>query len=261
MNFCINNKMIRKVLSSVDYSQLPDRYIVNRTPIKKKPHISYGIMLYSIPDDSWLLVRSKYSYAFNLFMSGMYRKSELELIVSNMTKNELTILKDLCLGSIKWNELYDGYFYSNSYERFLHVKSKLRSLLQQQTTLNEKTTWTFPKGRLENKENPFQCAVREFEEETGLNLYSLQPILQSQYAFSENYLSFDNEYYRTDCWFFTVNSHIPNLPPVEDDREISERIWMKTDEALKTLSTSKHEMITACLLFLNSHINVPKINN
>ena len=44
----------------------------------------------------------------------------------------------------------------------------LKDLIDKSTTRWEETEWEFPKGRRNFKEKDLECALREFEEETGI---------------------------------------------------------------------------------------------
>jgi 8-oxo-dGTP pyrophosphatase MutT (NUDIX family) len=59
--------------------------------------------------------------------------------------------------------------------------------------------WGFPKGRRNSHEKDYDCALREFQEETGLNknvLHNLQNVLPFEEIFTgSNYKSYKHKYY------------------------------------------------------------------
>jgi 8-oxo-dGTP pyrophosphatase MutT (NUDIX family) len=236
---------VQKVLSCRDYLSLPDRHIIS-SPFRKKRHISFGIMLWCEPTDSWLLVRSKQSYAYYLFLSGFYRKTDVRNILLNMTIQEISVIHALYTGTTKFDEVYKGSNLSVAQERFYGIRPYLRLLL-----MNVKgsplPSWTFPKGRLEYRETPLNCALREFYEEAGIDLRITPGVysLSENRVFVEAYTSFDHEVYETQCWFFKID-HEPELISPEGD-EIAERRWVPTHQAATYLSVSKYEMLHRAL--------------
>jgi ADP-ribose pyrophosphatase YjhB (NUDIX family) len=192
-------------------------------------------------------------------MSGMYRKCDIYDIMSNMTIEEINIIRDIYNGKKQWSECYQGFHYYLSLDRFYQIKNTLRSILYSTTqiTKHEYTPWTFPKGRLEYKESPWECALREFEEESGINIYDSKGYLAQNEHFSENYISFDHEIYETNCWLFIIPDHI-DLPHVQGD-EIVERKWMTTEESLSILSETKKKMIINALPIVELNKNNIKI--
>ena len=63
----------------------------------------------------------------------------------------------------------------------------------------EEPEWGFPKGRRNNQENDFDCAVREFSEETGYSvdkLVFLQNVAPYEEIFTgSNYKSYKHKYF------------------------------------------------------------------
>jgi mRNA-decapping enzyme subunit 2 len=78
--------------------------------------------------------------------------------------------------------------------------------------------WSFPKGHLEPREDPFHCAIREIREETGID-WLPPPIACSQVGFGIYY-------------FFDMDNEC-HLSP-EDKQEIMDSNWFTIDE-MKTL--------------------------
>lgn len=240
------SRVIEQVLTCRRYDTLPNRVILS-SPFHQKRHQSFGIMLYCTSTDEWLLVRSKFSYAFNLIMSGMYRKSDLPFIVTQLTCHEKDTIKDLISGTKNWTDVYVGYNIAMTQERFQQIKHTLRQMLMSTHTKNS-VDWTFPKGRMESKETPWECAHREFNEEAGFNILSVDAYLVDDKPFYEHYTSFDHDVYETTCWFYTIKNKIEVVSPVGD--EIEERIWVTTQQAHTMLSISKSAMIQKALELL-----------
>jgi len=77
----------------------------------------------------------------------------------------------------------------------------LRELIKEseQYDMWEEPEWGFPKGRRNNQENDFDCALREFTEETGYNsnaLTYIQNVLPFEEIFlGSNYKSYKHKYF------------------------------------------------------------------
>lgn len=237
--------VITKVLSAADYSQLPDRCILS-TPFHRKKHSSYGIILYCTSTQRWLLVRPKYSYAYFLFVSGMYRKTDIKTIMSFMTKEEILLVKDLYFGIKHFKDIYYGQNYEHALERFYQIRPCLRPYFSFSGV--DTTPWTFPKGRLEHRETPWQCSLREFNEETGLDIFSLKAQCLCQDPIVETYVSFDHELYETKCWLYKIDEEVELVHPIGN--EIDERRWVSTEEACIMLSQTKCEMLQTALYYI-----------
>ena len=94
-----------------------------------------------------------------------------------MTKGEIERIKTLEFQKL-WNELWSHRNYKqyqtefeNSKTKFLNLKNNLYlnfdSIIEKANTKFEEKEWGFPKGRRNIKETDYNCATREFEEETG----------------------------------------------------------------------------------------------
>ena len=183
----------QQVASAIDYGALPDRRVM-RTHFQKRRFTSFGVMAYCLSTRQWLLVRPSHSYSYTLFVNGMYRKADLEVMLSLMTIDELTILRKLLHGQKEWRDVYHGHFFKETFDLFKHSQSKLRICLSR-VAGHPKTAWTFPKGRPENDESVMETAVREFDEETGLHIERIGRLIDRT-PIPETYTSFDHQILR-----------------------------------------------------------------
>jgi 8-oxo-dGTP pyrophosphatase MutT (NUDIX family) len=94
----------------------------------------------------------------------------------------------------KFNSLSAGVFIKNEFY-------SLASLIEESNKYErwEEPEWGFPKGRRNYQENDYECAIREFTEETGYNnkhLINIQNILPFEEIFTgSNYKSYKHKYY------------------------------------------------------------------
>jgi 8-oxo-dGTP pyrophosphatase MutT (NUDIX family) len=71
----------------------------------------------------------------------------------------------------------------------------LYELIRRSTTNWLETEWEFPKGRRERKEKEIQCALREFEEETGIEKNKIK-IIENLLPFEETYIGTNHKSYK-----------------------------------------------------------------
>lgn len=169
------------------------------------PTISYGFICYRIAkiDDKdvplYLMVQRKDSLSYVEFMRGKYdleNKTYIMKLFSHMTDDERnrisvndfdTLWKDMwCKGdeencrnynreymeaSEKFKQLKKGYYIRTPDDVVTFID--IVYFLDNTKCEYEETEWGFPKGRRNVNENDINCALREFKEETGLNVRCL----------------------------------------------------------------------------------------
>jgi len=247
-----------RVLSSTSYATLPDRRIIF-SPCQRKRVVSFGTIVFCPKSQRWLLVRTRWSYAFTNIIAGAFQKSDLPVMFMYLTRPELEILRNVVQGKTPWREVCIGRYHMETERRFFSQAGVLKHYLQHAETPSHKvsTPWTFPKGRIETHETPYKCALREFEEETGLKA-SILGTPSFPDVITETYTSFDRFIYETRCWVFS-------LPPTCDEpaivqpetSEIIERRWCTQEEAQTFLSPSKYAMLLQAKSRIDSEILTP----
>jgi ADP-ribose pyrophosphatase YjhB (NUDIX family) len=98
----------------------------------------------------------------------------------------------------------------------------------------EEAEWGFPKGRRNNLEKDFNCAVREFCEETGYNadkLVLIKNIMPFEEIFTgSNYKSYKHKYY-----VMYLNWEDSNEIKLFQETEIGECKWKTYEECIKCI--------------------------
>jgi 8-oxo-dGTP pyrophosphatase MutT (NUDIX family) len=155
--------------------------------------------------------------------------------ISNQYKVEEIVSRE------KFNSLRNGVLNKNMY----YTLSSLIDESYQYDIWNE-PEWGFPKGRRNYQEKDYECAIREFSEETGLNVKNMK-ILQNILPFEEiftgsNYKSYKHKYFI---------AHMPyqdtHLIQNYEESEVIKIEWKTYEECMNSIRTynlEKKRLIT-----------------
>jgi len=125
----------------------------------------------------------------------------------------------------------------------------LEKMIKQSNTFWNETEWEFPKGRKMFKETDLECALREFEEETGIKKQYLQ-IIENILPFEEtfigsNYKSYKHKYYLA---FIKDDVNLSNF----QKSEVSNLEWKNINNCLRDIRPYNFDKI-------NLIININKV--
>ncbi len=223
----------------------------------KLPITSVGIIAFrtnnNIPE--FLMIRRKDTLGHVDFMRGKYTLQNKEYILNmlnQMTKNEKDNLNTLQFKEL-WNNVWGGAEISMQYkneenvsrEKFHALKNgvyfnnelhTLEDLINESNIHNNwnEPEWGFPKGRRNNRETDYDCAIREFCEETGYSKYilkNLQNVIPYEEIFTgSNYKSYKHKY------FLMYMDYTQSLTQGEFEKsEVSKMEWKKYDDCILTI--------------------------
>lgn len=176
----------------------------------KMPITSVGIILvnYENKIPQYLLVRRKDTFGYSDLIRGkypMYNNIFIENLVSEMTLNEkYEILKVLDEIEVEGKDPNDTilkrfYMYLKSDEMAVTDGINLRQIIENSITTWKEPEWGFPKGRRNYQERDLDCALREFEEETGYNrneITLIENLIPLEEIFTgSNYKIYKHRYY------------------------------------------------------------------
>jgi ADP-ribose pyrophosphatase YjhB (NUDIX family) len=200
----------------------------------------------------FLMIRRKDSLGYVDFMRGKYNlnnKSYILNILDEMTIYEREKLLTTNFSTL-WNSLWGDYVnnqYKNekeiAYEKFRRLKSgiiidgkyiNLNRLTSQCKSKWDEPEWGFPKGRRNYMETDIKCALREFEEETGIgkdNVLLVSNLMPYEESFiGSNYKSYKHAYYL---------ARLINDLPLDNSNfqrsEVSKIEWKTCNDALRSI--------------------------
>lgn len=241
-NCGLNGHLFRNCLSPVtSYGIIAVRYANDANVVSvysKSTTISNG-------NDSiqFLLIQRKDSLSFVEFIRGKYNQYDdayIGKLFTGMTQNEQDRIRTKSFQDLwydVWGESSSIRSHKNEYEtserRFGQIQDKLSQLLDAYPTKWTEPEWGFPKGRRNPYETDLHCAIREFQEETGLqsNEFSILQNTQciSETFFGSNQVHYCHKYYIAICNQSTeVEMNMDNFHMM---REVGGISWCSLDEA------------------------------
>ena len=221
----------------------------------KLPITSYGIILFTPSSQGlkFLMIRRKDSFGYIDFIRGKYSPFNVEQLQN--TIDEMSITEKECIQTnpfdVLWKQMWggtsSGQFRSEesvSSKKFDAIKSgvlvnnktyKLMDMIEASTSQWEETEWEFPKGRRNNQERDIDCALREFEEETGYSREEIT-IIDNMLPFEEifigsNYRSYKHKYFLA---YMSNPIDIQNMSNYQKS-EVSKLEWKSYDECIKSI--------------------------
>ena len=187
----------------------------------KMPITSYGIILFRVSSDNmfeYLMLRRKNSFGYIDFIRGKYIQNNLDHLQSMFNEMSISEKEQIrennfeTLWKTMWGIQYSGHNNQfkgeelSSQKKFELLKHGLpigyngeivtiNNLITNSTTNWLETEWEFPKGRRNFQEKDLDCAVREFEEETGISKKNIK-IVENLMPFEEMFLGTNHKSYK-----------------------------------------------------------------
>lgn len=253
------------------------------------PVTSYGIIAVRYQDDThmtslfstsstvdngndsiqFLMIQRKDSLAFVEFIRGKYTVQDdiyISKLLRGMTQKEHDLILTKNFPEL-WFEVWGESSgvrshkldYETSERRYALIADRLPALVKENPTKWLEPEWGFPKGRRNPYETDVGCALREFQEETGLT-YMDFAILQNTHSVSEtfygsNQVRYCHKYYIAICNPATqVEMNVNNSHMI---REVGEITWCTLDDAMSKIrpdNVEKREiLLKAAKIMKNFH--------
>ena len=227
---------------------------------------SYGIIVCrpSLNGLQFLMLRRKDSFGYIDFIRGKYSPYNVYQIqnivdeMSNSEKERILTTPFEELWKNMWGETVNVNQFKNeeatSTKKMETIKNgvnlndsivTLNDIIKKSTTNWEETEWEFPKGRRNHKEKDLECALREFEEETGI-LQSKITIIENVLPFEEIYIGTNHKSYKHKYFLAYSNDTIDFLDNYQVT-EVSKLEWKTIDQCLESIrpyNLEKRKLIT-----------------
>jgi len=230
----------------------------------KLPVTSYGIITFrdSLDGLQFLMIRRKDSFGYIDFIRGKYSPYNLKqllTIVDEMSVIEKKRILELPFDKLwieMWGEINTQFKNEEnvSKKKFESLKEgitisdkvyTLNDIIEMSKTSWKETEWEFPKGRRNQKEKDLDCALREFEEETGISRSKLT-IVENILPFEEIFIGSNHKSYKHKYFLALMD----NLDSVNLNNfqatEVSKLEWKTIDKCLESIrpyNLEKKELI------------------
>lgn len=241
----------------------------------KLPITSYGIILFRMSSKGlqYLMIRRKDTFGYVDFIRGKYLCNDTDHIQSlfdemsvtekqTILNTEFMTLWSRLWGNLttngqykheeivsqkKFDQLKEGIYKDTNKDTYLTSKQiSLQTFVQNSSTQWSETEWEFPKGRRNAQEKDIDCALREFEEETGLfreNICVAENILPME----EIYLGSNHKSYKHKFFLaYTTDSNYNNIDNYQRN-EVSKIEWKTYNECIQSMrpyNVEKKQLIT-----------------
>jgi len=232
----------------------------------KLPITSNGVISFRKGQNNkieYLLIRRKDTLGHIDFMRGKYSITNRHYIINmlnQMTRGEKTRLRNDSFDTLwlaVWGKNTISAQYKNeecsSRNKFTMLRSGVTTKDDSYTMndlINEsnendqwdETEWGFPKGRRNHQESDYECALREFHEETGYHpntLHNVQNLIPYEEIFTgSNYKSYKHKYY-----IMSMNYTESLVQHSFEETEVSKMEWKSFDECIESIRPYNSEKV------------------
>lgn len=224
----------------------------------KLPITSYGIVLFSYTEETgiqYLMIRRKDTFGFIDIIRGKFSFNNIEQIQTSI--DQMSTLEKQRIISFSFDDLWKTMWGNEgktqpqfrseeitSCKKFEILKSgiknnqdfvDLQGLVEKSTTEWVETEWEFPKGRRNYQEKDIDCALREFEEETGISKNDIA-VVENVLPFEEIFVGSNHKIYKHKYFlaYMDKNKHTENLMNFQKT-EVSKMEWKTCEACLKSI--------------------------
>jgi len=224
----------------------------------KMPIVSYGIVLFrsSLRGIEYLMIRRKDTFGYIDFIRGKYSAyniSQIQELVNQMStyeKEQILSEKFIDLWNKMWGETSNVQYKGEdivSSKKLDTIRNgvtvdddfyNLKTIIENTSTSWKETEWEFPKGRRNNKEKDLDCALREFEEETGISKEKII-VIENVMPFEEIFIGTNHKSYKHKYFlaYMNDNNNNDNEECLNNFQitEVSKLEWKTLDECLSSI--------------------------
>jgi 8-oxo-dGTP pyrophosphatase MutT (NUDIX family) len=222
----------------------------------------------------YLLIRRRHSLNYVEFIRGKYDVYNLDYLIKSfnfITTTEKDMIKNNDFDYL-WKNLWGNDINNNEYneskEKFNLLKTgfyikkneinifiSINILIENSIYNYTEPEWGYPKGRRNMKEKNIECAKREFEEETlinidNINIINITPLEETYIA--SNGLKYKHIYYISQIKNKNIELNL-DFNNVYQKIEVSGINWFKFYDAIKILRDYNIEKKN---ILLNLHYNI-----
>lgn len=226
---------------------------------RSKISTSYGIVVYTFVNDEikFLMTLRRDTFCYECIIRGIYTNENLAEYISHITEAEKERMIRYPFDML-WKDLWVSpkrrlyrIEYKKAKEKFIKNYEFIMGLVNQLTTFDDEM-WEFPKGKMFSDENPVQCALREFEEETNISKDHISIVKQAG-TFDDCFVGNDRRKYQSvyNVGYIHNGGNIPfnyqSCVHLMRDQYISDEVmsmeWLSFSDAMKRCSPNKKAIL------------------
>ena len=225
----------------------------------KIPITSFGCIVFRTNKETkrreYLMICRRYSIAYLEFIRGKYNladKDNINTLLKQMTNHERALIATADFHTIwntTWGTTTHHKYYgedAQSYDKFcvLCRQYNLEELLKGCLMIDGEyeipkegwiePEWGFPKGRREYKETDYNCAIREFQEETGIKVDTLQQI-KNIIPMEENFMGSNYKTYKHKYYLMHMDYEVSTIKTDFQRSEVSSLSWKTVEECIESI--------------------------
>lgn len=224
----------------------------------KIPITSFGIIAFRYnakKQPEFLMIRRKDTLGFIDFMRGKYLVQNKQYLFNMITQMTTTEKENLRKGDFDalWRILWGDNAISNKYKAEEMVSREKYNMLlygvfnkKNYFTLSsiidetnegdvwEEPEWGFPKGRRNQHEKDFDCAMREFYEETGYEVKHFKNV-QNIFPFEEIFLGSNYKSYKHKYYLMYIDYETSLTRTTFEKEEVSKMEWKTVEECMECI--------------------------
>lgn len=220
----------------------------------KIPITSHGIILFRFTCEEglqYLMLRRKNTFGYIDFIRGKYvhnNYEHLKVLFDEMSIEEKENIRKSTF-EILWNNMWGSNMVNQYKSEELSSSKKFDSLrngietedglltierlINESQTRWEETEWEFPKGRRNFMEKDLDCAIREFEEETGILRCDIN-IIENVLPFEEIFIGSNHKAYK-HRYFLAFTDKIKDNLNNYQETEVSKLEWKTLEKCLNSI--------------------------
>ena len=220
----------------------------------KLPITSYGVIVFRKIENvtQYLMIRRKDSFGYIDFIRGKYIQHNVDQLQAIFNEMSLLERRNIqtdpfeTLWRNMWGDTNIGTQYKaeemSSQKKFDTLKTGIQiegELVTLDTLINGcatnwvETEWEFPKGRRNFQEKDLDCALREFEEETGYSRCQIN-VVENLMPFEEIFIGSNHKSYKHK-YFLAQMEEQEDLLPDFQLTEVSKLEWKTLEECLESI--------------------------
>lgn len=234
----------------------------------KEPITSYGLILFYHAKNEllFLLYQRRDNFEYMDFIRGIWgSQSQLPSMFSAMSAEERNRIRNYTFEEL-WDDLWvehncrvyrDGF--NRARKKYSEIKERIPILIDETISNVRGTPWGFPKGKKNYRETPYECALREFSEETRLSTTDIYRV--REHPFVENFKGSNGKPYATHYFLVQIDDHVApekyKTPHCIRESTVSEEAsnveWFTYDEAMNVLSVQRQGILDEAVNFINEN--------